>query len=300
MLVAGGTGFIGSAIAGNLALTRPVAVMTRNAALARKRFETLGLEVDVRQGDVTDPASLAHHLTDVDTVVQAVQFTGFPVESPSRGLTFMDVDADGTRLLVDAASAQGVHKIVYVSGVGADPNARQTWFHAKGIAEESIRSSGLPFAIVRPSWTYGPGDSSLNRFVDILRVLPGVFPQLGPGDQRINPVFIDDVAGLVAQAVSGDILDGQTVEIGGPEILTLDDIIRVAMRVIGREKPIVHVPLGLARLGAGLLEMLPGQILSRDAVEFVTHPAVADLEGLREVLPRLSMVRLADALATYL
>lgn len=212
----------------------------------------------------------------------------------------MDVDAAGTEALVSAAREQGVRKVVYLSGVGADADASRPWFRAKGLAEESVRSSGLAFAIVRPSWTYGPGDRSLNRFVDILRILPGFFPQLGPGDQRINPVFIDDVARLVAVVVSGDAADGKIIEVGGPEILTLDDIIRVTMRAVGREKPILHVPLGLARLGGSLLELLPGQLLSEGAVEFVAQSAVADLGTLRSLFPGLSGRPLGQALATYL
>jgi len=300
VLVTGGTGFIGSAIVRLLAQTRPVAVLTRKVADARTRFERSGLVVEVRQGDVTDPGSLDRHFMDVDTVVQCVQFTGFPVEAPSRGLTFMGVDAAGTRAVVDAARGQGVRKIVYVSGVGADPHARQAWFRAKGLAEDSIRSSGLAFAIVRPSWTYGPGDRSLNRFVRMLRVLPGIFPQLGPGDQRLNPVFIEDVAWLVAEAATGDILDGETVEIGGPRILTLDDIIRIAMRVTGREKPIVHAPLAAARLAGFLLEFVPGQILSRDAVAFVTQSAIAESGEIGRLFPGHRTRSLEEMLPRYL
>lgn len=299
VLVAGGTGFIGSAVVRALASTRRVTVLARDATRARKRFEAAELDVDIRQGDVTNPDSLDHRLDGVDTVVQCVQFTGFPVEAPARRLTFMDVDAAGTRALLDAARAQDVRKIVYLSGVGADPHARQPWFRAKGIAEASVRSSGLAFAIVRPSWTYGPGDRSLNRFIAILKTVPGFFPQVGRGDQRLNPVFVGDVARVVSEAASGDILDGTTVEIGGLEVLTLDEVLRASMRAIGREKPIVHIPLAFALFGARMLEALPGQILSADAVRFLTQSAVADLQVLRDRLPGFGPLGLDEALATY-
>ncbi len=297
--MAGGTGFLGGAVVGELASRGgDVVVLSRNPARARRRLEPLG--VGARRGDVTRPASLAGAFDDIDTVVQSVQFPGFPVEAPERGRTFLEVDARGTETLVAAARAGGVRKFVYLSGVGADPVSARVWYRAKGLAESSVRASGLTWAVVRPSWVYGPGDVSLNRFLKLIRLVPLAFPQLGPGTQRITPVYVDDLARLVADVVQGTAADGAVIEAGGPETMTLDEIVRTAMRVVGRVKPIVHVPIGLVKLVAGVLERLPGQIFSRDAVDFVTQDGVADPSELARRFPEFAPLRLETALSSYL
>jgi NADH dehydrogenase len=298
VLIAGGTGFIGSGIARDLVGRRPIVVLTRDAERARRR--SIGAPAAFREGDVTRPETLAAPLEGVDTVVQCVQFPGFPVEAPGRGRTFVHVDAHGTEALVSAAREAGVRKFVYLSGVGADPLSDRPWFRAKGLAEQAVASSGLTFVIVRPSWTFGPGDSSLNRFAELIRLVPFVFPQIGAGEQRINPVFIDDVARLVTDAVDGDTADGATLEIGGRDVLTIDEIIQATMRVLDRVKPIVHVPVGCARAGARGLELLPGQLLSRGAVDFITQSAIADLGELDRRFPGFELAGFEAAIASYM
>ena len=298
--MAGGTGFIGSAVVRELAREHPVAVLTRDPARARSSRRAGPPGVEFRRGDVTNPSTLPAALEGVRTIVQCVQFPGFPVEAPSRGRTFLRVDAGGTEAIVDAAGPAGVERIVYLSGVGADPDSERTWFRAKGLAEAAVSGSGLVWSIVRPSWTFGPGDASLNRFVDLIRLVPFVFPQLGPGTQRINPVFIEDVARLVRVCVGGVTGDGATIEIGGRVVLTIDEIIEATMRAVGRVKPIVHVPIELAKLGGAAAELLPGQLLSRDAIDFITQSAIADLAELDRLLPGFELRTLEEAIATYL
>jgi len=295
VLVAGGTGFIGSAIVRRLAERGArVTVLTRDVERAARGGVSDGVEF--RPGDVKRPETLPVALSGMDVIVDCVQFPGFPVEDPSRDRTFLGVDAAGARALTEAARRTGARKFVYLSGVGADITSRRQWYRAKGIAEAAVSGSELAYAIVRPSWVYGPGDASLNRFATIIRRVPGFFPQIGPGDQRLNPVFIEDVARLVAEVTTTAVADGHIVEVGGPEVMTLDEILRVTMRVLDREKPIVHFPIPLVKLGARLLELLPGQILSRDAVDFITQGAIADLEVLGRLFPHLRPRPLEEAL----
>lgn len=295
--MAGGTGFLGSAIAREL-VRRGHAV----AVLSRRRGPpgSVSGAVDHRVGDVTRPESLGPALAGIELVVQCVQFPGFPVEDARAGRTFLGVDAAGTASLVGAAAEAGVRKVIYLSGVGADPASGRSWFRAKGLAERAVTESGLVHAIVRPSWVYGPGDVSLNRFVRLIRTVPGPFPQLGAGDQEINPVFIADVARLVAEIADGSAADGATLEIGGPAVLTMDEILRIVMRALGREKTILHLPVELARLLGRILEAVPGQLLSRDAVDFVVQSAVADNAELLRRYPGFELRAMEEALAGYL
>jgi len=280
VLVAGGTGFLGSAFVRTLHdRGRRVIVLTRDPSRVPARFPDR--EVEGREGDVTLPASLAGKLDDVDVVVQSVQFPGFPVEDPAKGHTFREVDGRGTANVVAEAARAGVERVVYLSGAGADSEADRPWFRAKAMAERAVREGPFAHSIVRPSWVYGPGDRSLNLFARMVRWTPGVFVQLGDGEQRLNPVFVDDVAAAVTA-------------------YTMDGVVRVLMDVLGRRKPIVHLPLGLARVGAAVAELLPGRPLSRDAVEFATQGAVADLETLRQHHPDLRLTPLPEALESYM
>lgn len=284
LLVSGGTGFLGSAAVRELARRgRRVAVMSRSARRVARSFPHL--DVDAREGDVTRPGTLRDAVAGVRTVVHCVQFPGSPVEDPDRGRTFLEVDAAGTRAIVDAAVEAGVEKLVYVSGVGADLHSDRDWFRAKGIAEAAVSGSGLDYVIVRPSWVYGPGDASLNRFAGIIRWVPGFFPQIGSGDQRLNPVFIDDVGSLLADCARAPAAIGRVLEVGGPDVMTMDEIIEATMDVLGRRKPMLHFPIPLVKLGALLFEWLPGQLLSRDAVDFITESALADLGAVMEIFP---------------
>ncbi len=256
--------------------------------------------IDHRVGDVTRPETLGAALEGVGQVVQCVQFPGFPVEDARTGRTFLGVDAMGTAALARAASEAGAKKFIYLSGVGADRASSRSWYRAKGLAEQTVAEADLTHVIVRPSWVYGPKDASLNRFVRLIRTVPGPFPQLGAGEQKLNPVFISDVARLVARIAGGSAADGTTIEIGGPAVLTMDGILRIVMRVVERQKPILHVPVGVAKLGALLMELVPGQLLSRDAVDFVVQSAVADNTELLRRFPGFELRHMEDALTGYL
>lgn len=296
VLVAGGTGFLGRAfVRGLRGRGARVSVLTRNPAGA----ERLGLPAEYVEGDVRRPASLAPAMGAVDAAILSVQFPGYPVEAPARGRTFMEVDARGTAALVEAAVEAGVRKIVYLSGVGADPGSARTWYRAKGLAEASVRDSGLAHVIVRPSWVYGPEDRSLNRFIALIRAIPLVFPQLGDGSGRITPIHVDDLAGLVCEATLGSAGDGLTLEAGGPDVLSLDDVVRTAMTALGRRRAILHLPEGFVKLAATCAERLPGQILSRDAVDFATQDGIADSDLARLRFPAFRPRDLATGLAAY-
>ncbi len=303
VLVAGGTGFLGGAIVRKLAEDgTAVSILTRNpenAAPPTVQLTHRAGPIALRAGDVTKPASLSKAMEGVDTAVFSVQFQGYPVEDPRRGRTFMDVDALGTSHFVDAAVDAGVQKVVYVSGVGADPAAERIWYRAKGYAEASVRACGLRWVILRPSWVYGPGDRSLNRLLAVIRHMPLVFPQLGSGSGRITPVFVPDFARVARDTILGSRADGRILEIGGPEVLNLDEIVRIAMGVLGVRRRIVHIPLPLVKLASAVLELLPGQAFSRAAVDFATQDGVADLTRTSTLFPEFDPHPLEAGLRKY-
>jgi NADH dehydrogenase len=191
-----------------------------------------------------------------------------------------------------------VGRLVYISGAGAASDAPRHWFRAKWRAEEAVRGSGIVYTIFRPSWIYGPGDKSLNRFIGFARWLPFV-PQIGNGRQIMAPVFVDDVGALVADALVAPAADNATLEVGGPESLSMDQIIRAALRAQGRHRLILHAPSALMKLATRPLTLLPSPPMTPDAIDFIVQAAPVDTGPLTAALPR-HLTPLAEALASYL
>ena len=292
--VAGGTGFVGSAIARELAMRGHKAIVLSHRGTAADSIAA----IDYRPADVTRPVSLVTALVGVDTLVISLGFRNSPVEAPRRGQTFDEVDAEGTKALVAAAVQSGVRRLVYMSGAGAAPDAARHWFKAKWRAEESVRQSGIVFTIFRPSWIYGPGDKSLNRFLGFARWLPFI-PQIGNGRQLLVPVLVSDMAALVADSLETPAAENVTFEVGGPETLTMDEIVRAALTASGRRRPILHAPAVLMRLVTRPLTLLPTPPMTPDAIDFIVASAPVDTDLLRQRFPR-RLMPLAEGLATYL
>jgi uncharacterized protein YbjT (DUF2867 family) len=296
ILVAGGSGFIGAAVVRRLTSAGvDVAVMTAHPERSAVRIRALGAK-PVR-GDVQDARSLAPALEGVECVVQALTFPTFPVEKRSRGYTFEEFDHHGTERLARAASAAGVGKFAFVSGAGAAPDSPRPWYRAKWFGEEAIRATGIAHTIIRPSWVFGPEDRALNRFVQFARRSP-VVPVIGDGRQRLQPVFVDDVAEAFARAAGPAGPEG-TFEIGGPDVLTMDQILATMLGVMGKRRPLVHLPAWMPKAAGFFLQALPKPPLSPDAVDFLTADALADTGPLLAAFA-IELTPLEPALASYL
>ncbi len=294
--VAGGTGFVGGAIATELHRRgHAVRVLSHRGETARGG---LADAIDLRQADVQTGKGLVDALRGADALAIALAFRNSPIEAPRSHQTFVEVDAAGTERLVDAARVAGVKRIVYLSGAGAAPDAKRHWFRAKWRAEEAVRGSGLTWTIIRPTWIFGPRDLSLNRFVGFARRLFMV-PMTNTGGQLLAPVFIDDAANLAADSLVTDAAAGRVFELGGPETMKMREIIGTALRVAGLRRPIVPGPTPLIKLIAIPLSWLPTPILSRDAVDFINQPATVDLAPLLARMPR-RLTPLEEGLRTYL
>jgi uncharacterized protein YbjT (DUF2867 family)/ligand-binding SRPBCC domain-containing protein len=294
--VAGGTGFVGGAIAAELRRRGHRAVVISHRGESARGI--LPDDVELRRADATTGEGLPDALTGLDALVIALAFRNSPIEAPRRGQTFMAVDAAGTERLVAAARRTGVGQLVYLSGAGAAPDAPRHWFRAKWRAETAVRESGIPSTIIRPTWIYGPRDVSLNRFLGFARLLQAV-PMTNRGRQLLAPVFIDDVARLAADSLVDRAASDQVFEIGGPEILSMREIIGRALRVAGIRRPIVPGPTSLIKLAAQPLRLLPSPPITPDAVDFINAPATVDLEPLLAGVAR-RLTPLDEGLATYL
>jgi uncharacterized protein YbjT (DUF2867 family)/ligand-binding SRPBCC domain-containing protein len=294
--VAGGSGFVGGAIAAELHRRgHAVRVLSHRGVSARG---SLPDAIEIRGANVRTGEGLVDALRDADALVIALAFRNSPIEAPRKHQTFVEVDAEGTERLIAAAREAGVRRVVYLSGAGAAPDARRHWFRAKWRAEEAVRGSGLTWTVIRPTWIYGPRDVSLNRFLGFARRL-FVVPMTNAGGQLLAPVFIDDTAALAADSLVEDAAANQLFELGGPDTLKMRDIIATALRVAGLHRSIVPGPTPLIKLLAVPLSWLPTPILTPDAVDFINQPATVDLAPLLERMPR-RLTPLEEGLRTNL
>ena len=297
IVVAGGTGFVGRHIvralldAGN-----SVTVLGRNPNKVAAIPECAG--ANANRADVTEPATLTGALEGADAVVGAVQFPNHPVEVPRKGLTYDNYDRRGTENLLAEAERAGVTRFCYISGAGANTASDKTWYRAKGFAEKAIKKSGIGFAILRPSWAYGPEDRALNRLAKIARFSP-VVPRLGVRPQRIQPVWVDDIALAVRRIFETEQAWGKTFEIGGPNVMTMQQVLDTMLEVLGKKRLVLPIPAPLAKLGTAPLVLLPKPPMTPQGIEFAIQNGLVDTTELEKVLD-VHPVGLREGLSRYL
>jgi uncharacterized protein YbjT (DUF2867 family) len=294
--VVGGTGFVGRAVVRQLLDDgHRVSVLGRDPAKVESMKELLGAEAI--RGDVTEPRSLVGTLDGIEVVVHAAQFPNHPVEVPRKGLTYDRYDRGGTENLIVEAKRSGTQRFVYMSGAGADPASDRTWYRAKGLAERALRESGLDWVALRPSWAYGPGDRAINRLAKIARFSP-VVPRLGVREQHIKPIYVGDIAGAVGRAVATEESWNRSFELGGPQVLTMHEVIHTMLDVLGKKRLIVPIPTPLAKLGTAPLALLPKPFMTPHGIEFAVQEGIVDTTDAEKILG-LKPVPLAEGLRRY-
>ena len=257
----GGTGFVGPRVVH--------AIRTHGhdvRALVRRpdhgsRVASLGAELVV--GDVTDPASLQAAVDGCTHVVHLVAII------KGRPADFERVMTQGTRNVVAAARDAGVERFVLMSAAGTTERsaALVPYFASKWAMEREVEGAGVAHTIFRPSFVFGHG-GALPTFVRQVRYSP-VVTVIGDGTQRIQPIWVDDVAESFARSLTLPEAAGRTFELGGPEVVTWNDLYLTIAKVLGKRRRLVHVPTALARTGARLIERAPGAPLTADQVRMI-------------------------------
>ena len=261
ILVTGGTGFVGSRIVHALrAEGRDVRALVRRRESAA-HLASLGVELVT--GDVTDPASLAAAADGCTHVVHLVAILkGKPHD-------FERVMTRGTQNVIAAAKGAGSERFVLMSALGTTVTTKDVvpYFGAKFAMEQDTIMSGLEYTIFRPSFVFGRG-GALATFMKQVRYSP-IVTVIGSGKQRVQPIWIDDVAEHFARALDTPAAANKTFEIGGPDIVTWDELYRTIAKVLGKRRALAHIPAGLASTGARATQWLPKAPLSADQVAMI-------------------------------
>ncbi|CAI9119384.1 complex I NDUFA9 subunit family protein [Brytella acorum] len=181
--------------------------------------------------------------------------------------TFQAINAQGAGRVADVAARHDVSRYVHVSAIGADVNAKSHYGTSKAEGELAVRRAMPRAAIIRPSVVFGPGDHFLTMFAMMARFLP-ILPVVS-GGTRFQPVYVGDVAEAIARLADSAQESARTVEAGGPNILTMREIMRFVLDQTGRQRRLFDLPMPLARLQATVLERLPGKLLTNDQLNMM-------------------------------
>jgi uncharacterized protein YbjT (DUF2867 family) len=263
VLVTGGTGFVGPHVVRAIAdKGHDLKLLVRDSTRSR---ELPGRPV---VGEMTNTVSLKSAVEDAEAVVHLVAIR------QGREEQFKRVMEQGTRDLVSAARDAGVRRFVLMSALGTSEETKDlvSYYHAKWEMEQAVKGSGLEHVIFRPSFVFGRDGGILPTFRKLAKLTP-VTPIIGSGQQKIQPLWVDDVAAYFAAALEKAEATNRTFALGGPDIVSWNEFWERLKAALGmRRRPSVHVPVGLMRVNALLTERLPGNIpLTRDLLTMLEH-----------------------------
>jgi uncharacterized protein YbjT (DUF2867 family) len=263
--VFGGSGFLGRNV------VRALCKHDYRVRVAVRRPELAGYlqpsgkvgQIHAVQANIRHPASIEAAMRDSHV---AINLVGILAESGAQ--TFDAVQTKGAETIAQAASAAGA-RMVHVSAIGADENSASHYARSKAAGEKAVLAAIPSATILRPSVVFGPEDQFTNRFAALARISPAL-PLIGGGATKMQPVYVDDVAAAVADAVDGKTKPGVTYELGGPEVLSLREIIEIILAIAKRKRMLMPLPFGLAKLQAAFLQFAPGDLkLTPDQVELL-------------------------------
>ncbi len=278
--VFGGSGFVGRHVVSALAKRGyRVRAAVRRPDLAG-HLQPMGAvgQIHAVQANLRFPQSVQRAVDGADAVVNCVG-----ILAPAGTQTFDAVHTDGARAVAAAAREAKAERLVHVSSIGADRDAKSRYARSKGVGEDAIMAEFKNAVIARPSIVFGPEDEFFNRFASLARFSP-FLPLIGGGRTKFQPVYVGDVATAVANAVDGQGKAGTIYELGGPEVVTFRTLLERTMDYSGRARALLPLPFWLATLQAFLTAPLPNSMrpLTVDQVRLLKNDNVVSEAAARE------------------
>jgi NADH dehydrogenase len=293
--VLGGTGFVGSELVSGLA-ARGYTVRVPTRVASRADHLRVLPTAEIRVADVHDPRHLAQLFAGADTVVNLV---GILNERGRSGAGFRRVHAELAGKVIEAAQAQRVRRLLHMSSLGAAADAPSHYLRSKHEAEARVRAApaSIGWTIFRPSVIFGPRDSLTNRFAKLMRTAGGVLP-LARADARFAPVYVVDVARAYLRALDDRATLGQAYELCGPDVLTLEELVKLVARTAEIDARIIRLPDFVARVQGLVFDFVPGKPFSTDNYRSLTVDSVCRDNGCARL--GLRPASLAGLISTWL
>ncbi len=253
--VFGGAGFIGRQVVQRLAREDWVVRVVTRDPLGARGMHTMGQvgQIAGLAADVTDEAGVARAVEGAGVVVNCVGILHGKFEA---------VQGEGPARIGRLAKAAGVERVVHISAIGADASSESAYARSKAAGETGLLAAFPEATILRPSIVFGEGDAFFNRFAQIGAILP--FMPVICGETRFQPVHVGDVADAVMAALADPATMGKTYELGGPRAWSFRELLAFIVKETGRRRPLVNIPLGIARIQAKFAELLPNPPLTQD------------------------------------
>ncbi len=279
VLVTGATGFVGRCLLPRLEGTGfPVRVLLRPGP----KSPTLprGLPVEVALASLGDTRGLRAAMVGVETVIHLAS-----AEREGQPERLFAVDVEGTRNLAAAAAEAGVRRLIYLSHLGADRASAYPLLRAKALAEDAIRASGVSHVILRCGPLFGPEDRFTTALAMALAISPGMFPLPTGGTTRLHPLWVEDLVTGLLWTLDDSLGLEETHAIGGPEFLSLREVVEVVMRAAGMWRLLVGVSPPYLRAMLWLAQrLLPRPPLTTFALDYVATNRTAPLDSMPQVL----------------
>ena len=278
ILVTGAAGFVGSRIVARLAEqgAQPRALV-RDAASARSRLPQSGAEIVV--GDTTKPETLDAALAGVETIIHCAFITAD--RKPGPGVNYYETNTTGTRNLVAAARNAGVQRICVMGGLGTKPSKPGSYMEGRYEADQAVKQSGLTWSILGPSIQFGHGSAFFNGLAGLIKSVPVVVPVVGNGKLKFQPIWVEDVTTCILKLAQEPApYDGRVIEVGGPEILTYNQVLDLLMQTLHVRRIKAPGPKPLVKLGAAMMSVvLAKPPITPAAVELFDFENATDLDS---------------------
>jgi uncharacterized protein YbjT (DUF2867 family) len=283
ILVTGASGYLGSHVIKRLVeMDRPVRALVRRRQLAQKEGRLDGLDIEWVEGDVTRPETLGSAMKGAKAVIHTVA-----IAIEKSGRTYEAINYQGTVNLVEAARAADVYRLVNISQLGAKSTLPYRFLASKGKAQEYVAASNLGWTAFRPSVIWGPEDEFANTFARLVPFSPIIYPVVGDEHARFQPVWVEDVVTCVVKSLDDPGTIGKEYELGGPEVLTLEEIERRTLQAVGARRRMVRFPMPLLRALVALMEaLLPAPPVTRSLLELLAVSNVTTENAIHQFVSR--------------
>lgn len=278
ILVTGGTGFIGQNLIRRLSVEgHKVRTLIRPAAYSPQLPR--GVPVEAAISSMNDPRGLRAALVGVEMVYH---LAGVHWEDPAPNLRSTEVE--GTRQLLEAAQDAGVERLVYLSQIGADQLSAYPLLRAKGLAEDLVRHSPIPFTIIRSGLVYGQSDHFTTTIAKLLALSPGILPMPGDGTSLVQPLWIEDLVSCLIWSLNLEDVYNETIEIGGPEFLSVRQVINEIMAATGARRILLPTRPSYLRIMVSTLRyFLPRLPISNYWVDYFAANRITELDALTKI-----------------